>query len=55
MPIRDILVRLARSHVEHDDSALSLDVVSISKTSKLFLTGGVPAGELDLAKVGLEK
>jgi hypothetical protein len=51
MPVRDILVCDTRSHVEHDDTTLSVDVVAITKTTKLLLTSGIPDIELDLTKV----
>lgn len=54
MPIRDILVRDSGRHVEHDDPALSLDVVPVSEPAKLLLACGVPHVEADSAKVGVE-
>lgn len=51
MPVGDVLVSDPRGDVEHDDAALAVDVVSIAKTTKLLLAGGIPDVELDLAKV----
>ena len=51
MPVGDVPVGDAGGDVEHDDSALAVDVVSISETTKLLLTGSVPHVELDLAEV----
>lgn len=51
VPIGDVLVGNTRRHVKHDDTALSVDVVSITKTTKLFLAGSVPNIELDGAQV----
>jgi hypothetical protein len=51
MPVGDVLVRDTRGHVEHDDTALAVDVVAITETTELLLTGGVPYIELDLAQV----
>jgi len=51
VPVGDVLVRNARRDVEHDDTALAVDVVSIAKTSELLLTGCVPDVELDLTEV----
>jgi len=51
VPVGDVLVCDTRGDVEHDDTALSVDVVSIAETTKLLLTGGVPDVELDLAEV----
>jgi len=54
MPVWDILVCDAGGNVKHDDAALALNIVSISKTAEFFLTGGVPDIEADCAKVGGE-
>lgn len=51
MPVGHVLVGDAGCDVEHDDSALAVDVVSIAKTTKLLLASGVPDIELDLAEV----
>lgn len=51
MPVGDVLVCDTRSHVKHDDTALAVDVVSITKTAELLLTCGVPDIELDGAEV----
>ena len=42
VPIRDVLVRYTRRHVEENNGALTPNVVSVSQTSELFLTGCVP-------------
>lgn len=42
MPVGNVLVRDARGHVKHDDTALSVDVVSISQTAEFFLSRSVP-------------
>jgi hypothetical protein len=52
MPVGNILVCDTRSDVKHDDAALALDVVTITKTTKLFLSGGIPDVKTDGAKVG---
>ena len=39
MPGGDVFVGGTRGNVEHDDSSLSLDVVSVSESSELFLSG----------------
>jgi hypothetical protein len=51
VPVGNVLVCDARGDVEHDDTALSVDVVSITETTKLLLTSGVPDVELDGAEV----
>lgn len=52
VPVGDVLVRDTGSHVEHDDTALPLDVVTITETTKLLLSSGIPHVETDCAKVG---
>lgn len=51
MPVGNVLVGDARGHIEHDDTALAIDVVSIAETTKLLLASRVPHIELDLAEV----
>lgn len=47
MPVRNVLVRDLGRHVEHDDPTLTLNVVTIPKTTKLFLPCCVPHVEAD--------
>ena len=54
MPIRYIFVGDAGCHVEHDDGALSLDVVSVAESSEFLLSCGIPYVEFDRAAVGVE-
>lgn len=54
MPVGDVLVCDFRGDIEHDDTALSLDIVSITETTELFLSCCVPDVEDDLAQVGEE-
>ena len=42
MPVGDVLVCDTGSHVEHDNTALSVDVVSVTETAELLLTGSIP-------------
>lgn len=51
MPVGDVLVGDAGSNIEHDDTALAVDVVSITETSKLLLSCSVPDIELNVAQV----
>jgi hypothetical protein len=51
VPVGNVLVCDAGRHVEHDDAAVAVDVVSIAETTKLLLTGSIPDIELDLAQV----
>ena len=54
VPVRDVLIRDTGRHVEHDDTALALNVVAVAKTTKLLLSSSVPDVEADRAKVGEE-
>lgn len=54
MPVGNIFVGNARRHVEHDNGALTLDVVPITKASEFLLAGGVPDVEFDKSSVGVE-
>ena len=51
MPVGNVLVCDTRGNIEHDDTALAVDVVAITQTTELLLTSGVPDVELDLAQV----
>lgn len=51
MPVGDVLVGNAGGYVEHDDTALALDIVAITETTKLLLTSSVPHVETDGTKV----
>ena len=55
VPVGDVLVRDAGSHVEHDDTALALDIVTIAKTTEFFLPSSVPNIEADGTEVGGER
>lgn len=47
VPVRDVLVGNTGSNIEHDDTALAVDVVAITETTELLLTSGIPDIELD--------
>lgn len=51
VPVGDVLVGDAGSDIEHDDTALAVDVVTVTETTELLLTGGIPDIELDLTEV----
>lgn len=51
MPVGDILVGDAGGDIEHDDTTLPVDVVTITKTSELLLSSGIPHIKLDIAQV----
>ena len=52
MPVRDVLVRDTGGHVEHNDTTLTLNVVSITETTELLLASGIPDVEADGTEVG---
>ena len=51
VPVGNVLVGDTGGDIEHDDTALAVDVVAITKTAELLLTSGVPNVVLDLAQV----
>ena len=54
VPVRDVLVGDTRGDIEHDDTALALDVVAITETTELLLTSGIPYIEANGTEVGGE-
>lgn len=54
MPVGHVLVCDSGGDVEHDDSALAVDVVAVSETSELLLSSGIPHVESDVSAVGGE-
>lgn len=51
MPVGDILVGDTGSDIEHDDTALALDIVTVTKAAKLLLTSSIPYVETDGAEI----
>lgn len=51
VPVGDVLVCDTRGDIEHDDTTLPVDVVAVSQTAKLLLTGSVPHVKLNLTQV----
>ena len=51
MPVGDVLVGDTGSNIEHDDTALAVDVVTVTETTELLLTGSIPDIEGDLTDV----
>lgn len=51
VPGGNVLVSDTGSDIEHDDTALPVDIISISETTKLLLTGGIPDVEFDGTQV----
>jgi hypothetical protein len=54
MPVRNVLVCDTRGDVEHDNTTLSLDIISVTETTEFLLAGSVPDVENDVAEVGGE-
>lgn len=55
VPLGDIGVSNTGAHIEHDDTAVATNVISITETTELLLTGGIPNVEDDLSVVGVER
>ena len=51
VPVGDVFVGDAGGDVEHDDAALSVDVVTVPQSTELLLPCGIPDVELDGAEV----
>jgi hypothetical protein len=51
MPVGNVLVGDSRCDIEHDNTALPIDIISITEATKLLLTSSIPDIELDLAQV----
>jgi len=51
MPVGDVLIGDTGGHVEHDDTALALDIVTVTETAELFLASSVPHVETDGTEV----
>jgi hypothetical protein len=54
VPLGHVGVSDARAHIEHDDTTVASNIVTITKASKLLLTSGIPNVEVDLTVVGEE-
>lgn len=54
VPVGNVLVCDSRCNVKHDDTTLTLDVVSITQSTKLLLSSSVPDVEADGTEVGVE-
>lgn len=51
VPVGDILVGDTGGDVEHDDTALALDIVTVTKATELLLTSSIPHVETDGAEI----
>jgi hypothetical protein len=54
VPVRNVLVGDSGSNIKHDDTTLSLDVITISETTEFLLSSGIPDVEADGTEVGVE-
>lgn len=54
MPVGYVFVGNPGGHVEHNDTALALDIITISQPTEFFLPGRVPYVEADVTKVGVK-
>ena len=52
VPLWNVLIGDSGADIEHDDTAVSTNVITISETTKLFLTGGIPHVEANLTLRG---
>ena len=51
MPVGNVLVSDTGGNVEHDDTALAVDVVTVTKTTELLLSRSIPDIELNVPQV----
>jgi hypothetical protein len=54
VPVRNIFVSDATRHVKHDNSALPLNIVTVSQSPKLFLSGSIPDIKFNRTSVGVK-
>lgn len=51
MPVGHVLVGDARRDIEHDDTGLAVDVITVTKAAELLLPSRIPNIELDLTQI----
>ena len=51
MPVGNVFVCDAGGDIEHDDAALAVDIVTVTKTTELFLSSSIPDIKLDIAQI----
>lgn len=51
MPVGDVLIGDTGGDIEHDDTTLAVDIVTVTETTELLLAGGIPDVELNLTVV----
>ena len=54
VPLWNVLISDSGADIEHDNTAMSTNVVSISESSEFLLTGGIPNIEEDHTFAGIE-
>jgi hypothetical protein len=54
VPLGHVGVGDTGAHVEHDDTAVATDIVTIAESSEFLLTSGIPNVEYDVAVGGVE-
>ena len=55
VPLGDVGVGDTRADIEHDDTAVATDIISVSESSEFLLTGGIPNIEDDVSVGGVER
>ena len=51
MPVGDVFIGDSGGNVEHDDTTMAVDVVSVTKASELLLSCSIPDIELNITQV----
>jgi hypothetical protein len=51
VPVRNVLVGNSGCNIKHDDAALPVNVISVTKTTELLLSCSIPYIELNLPQV----
>ena len=54
VPLRDILISHSRCDIKHNDATLTLDVIAVTKTAKLLLSGSIPDIKTYWSKIRVE-
>jgi hypothetical protein len=54
VPVGNVLVCDTRCDIKHDDTALALDIITVSEATKFLLTSGIPYVKADCTEVGRE-
>jgi hypothetical protein len=54
VPVGNVLVGDSRCDIEHDDTALAVDVITITETTELLLSSSVPYIKFQFTEVGEE-